>query len=442
MIHLGYTEGERPHPLGFSSAPVTSAQALTYDGDAPLLTFAPTGAGKGVSAVIPAALTWPGSLILLDPKGEALAVTARARQRLGQRVLAIDPFGMCQGLPGVENVALDPVRSLDRTNLNAADEARTLAAALVSRSPGVDPFWEQSARRLIASVMLWLMTDAGPEHQTMDVLRRIIHAGQSPLEDIADLMLRHGEVTGTIQEGGSLIRHSADKTYGSIQATAGASLAAFGSAAVLRNESLAGPTSHGRLLSALNGEQPVSLFLILPAERLDSHAGLLRVWITLILRAIARRTRLPARRTLLLVDEAAQLGALDELRTAFSLMRGYGLLTWLIYQSPAQLKLHFQDWEMFLENAGVVQSFGSSMPATRQSIAALMGGAAPPDHPAGQILAIAGHGVIAARRCDYRTDPVLHGLASPNPRFLSERGSPGIGRSGGSDLVVTQDGLS
>lgn len=45
-----------------------------------LMTIAPTGAGKGVSASIPACLTWQGPLIVIDPKGEHYAVTARRRR--------------------------------------------------------------------------------------------------------------------------------------------------------------------------------------------------------------------------------------------------------------------------------------------------------------------------------------------------------------------------
>ena len=47
--------------------------------------------------------------------------------------------------------------------------------------------------------------------------------------------------------------------------------------------------------------------------------------------ALSRRRHRPERPTLLLIDEAAQLGPLDELRTAVTLMRGYGVNTQEIY---------------------------------------------------------------------------------------------------------------
>src|SRR5436189_154809 len=55
---------------------------------------APTRAGKGVGAIIPALLTYPGSVIVTDIKGENYQVTARHRRELGQQVVVLDPFNL------------------------------------------------------------------------------------------------------------------------------------------------------------------------------------------------------------------------------------------------------------------------------------------------------------------------------------------------------------
>ena len=57
--------------------------------DGHLLTCAPTGAGKGISGVIPNLLEYPGSAFVLDFKGETYAVTARARRSMGHDVILI-----------------------------------------------------------------------------------------------------------------------------------------------------------------------------------------------------------------------------------------------------------------------------------------------------------------------------------------------------------------
>src|SRR4029077_20833744 len=77
---------------------------LRYDAEGHILTVAPTGSGKGVSAVIPNLLDYPGSVVVVDLKGENHAVTARRRAQLG-RVLTLDPFRLC----GKETAAFNPL---------------------------------------------------------------------------------------------------------------------------------------------------------------------------------------------------------------------------------------------------------------------------------------------------------------------------------------------
>lgn len=53
---------------------------------------APTGSGKGVGVVIPTLLTYGGSVICLDVKGENYRITASARKALGDKVYRFSPL--------------------------------------------------------------------------------------------------------------------------------------------------------------------------------------------------------------------------------------------------------------------------------------------------------------------------------------------------------------
>ena len=80
---LGATEGDRAKPD--CSDPTASCSAgiergyLRHDGPEHVLCFAPTRSGKGVGLVIPSLLTWPGSAIVHDIKGENWQLTAGLR---------------------------------------------------------------------------------------------------------------------------------------------------------------------------------------------------------------------------------------------------------------------------------------------------------------------------------------------------------------------------
>src|SRR5207237_764065 len=65
-------------------------QYLRHDGPEHVLCFAPTRSGKGVGLVVPTLLTWSGSCIVHDIKGENWEITAGFRARHG-RVLLFDP---------------------------------------------------------------------------------------------------------------------------------------------------------------------------------------------------------------------------------------------------------------------------------------------------------------------------------------------------------------
>ena len=65
-------------------------QMLRYGGDGHLITVAATRSGKGVGAIMPNLLSYPGSVVVTDPKGENYYVTARyRREELGQEVTPI-----------------------------------------------------------------------------------------------------------------------------------------------------------------------------------------------------------------------------------------------------------------------------------------------------------------------------------------------------------------
>jgi type IV secretion system protein VirD4 len=65
---------------------------LRHDGPEHVLALAPTRSGKGVGLVIPTLLSWPHSTIVHDIKGENFALTSGWRaSELGNRVLKFDP---------------------------------------------------------------------------------------------------------------------------------------------------------------------------------------------------------------------------------------------------------------------------------------------------------------------------------------------------------------
>src|SRR5262249_49649747 len=83
-----------------------NGQRLGYMDDKPMVTVASARSGKSSTVIIPTLLTYPGSALVLDPKGELAAATAEFRRsRLGQDVHVLDPF-RCSGVASASFNAL------------------------------------------------------------------------------------------------------------------------------------------------------------------------------------------------------------------------------------------------------------------------------------------------------------------------------------------------
>jgi type IV secretion system protein VirD4 len=125
---------------------------LRYEDEGHILTIAPTGSGKGISAVIPNLLDYPGSVLVLDLKGENYAVTAARRARFGP-VLVLDPFR----ITGADSAAVNPLDLLDPASELCDADAATLAHLLVlPATEGDTAFWEDEAAALLAGLLLYV----------------------------------------------------------------------------------------------------------------------------------------------------------------------------------------------------------------------------------------------------------------------------------------------
>jgi type IV secretion system protein VirD4 len=372
---LGH-EWELPsQPVGFHrnleirAATGTHHRPVLYHGDAPLLTIAPTGAGKGVGVIIPNLLRYRGPVVVVDPKGEAYAVTARRRQALGQRVLRFDPFGVLDPLEGKAGGALNPLDLIDPGSPTAVDDAMVLAESIVRPALTTDPHWEIRARQILTGFLLFAAVQEDPTSRHLGTARSILVQDEDGLTGVLGAMRQSPLFHNRIAECAAMFLAMPDKERGSVLSTMTREMDIVGSPAVtvtLAQSSLP--------LRALQDGEPISLYLILPPDRLASHSALLRLWLSVVITLVARRRLLPARQTLLLVDEAAQLGHLSLLETAITLLRGLGLQTWTFWQDLSQVQaLYPLSWRTIVGNAQVIQSFGFHNRTFADSIAALVG---------------------------------------------------------------------
>lgn len=386
-----------------------------------LITVAPTGAGKGVSCIIPALLTWRGPAIVIDPKGENYHVTARRRQEMKQRVHVLDPFGITDCIqPG----ALNPFDMLGPRKQATAADIRVLAAALIQQKAfkKLDPYWDSRAAALIADAITFVnkrlpaatLADVREVVETYDDLAT--HA-MPHVPTAKDVMLCHLNIDVPFNPPGM----SSGRTRDSITSTAMEHLAFLNDAAVMR--SLDRTTIN---LKKVERGDPMTIYIVLPPDKLATNGKLLRLWLTLLLNALSKRETRPAVPTLLIVDEAAQLGEMKELKSAITLMRGYGMKVWTFWQDLTQLQaLYPDDWPTIVNNCAFHQYFGASTPMAARLLQDYLGDTCPRPvtllKPNQLALYRPGENGSVVRTPNYLSDPMFAGLFDSNPFYAQRR---------------------
>lgn len=408
-IPIGRTLDKNRPALGFGnvvSATRPCGSLIEDDSDAGLVTIAGTGTGKGVSQVIPTALTYPGSMVIMDIKGEIAAVTARARREMGQEVLILDPFG-------AQSDTLNPMELINPASVDAYDQCKRLARMMrFGTRFTADPFWEDMSELIISGTLLFLVTHIRREERSMSLLHRMWGVSDH-LEEMLACMQNCDLHGGAMVAAAKAYTDAPDKTAGSILTTLRGQLGFLASQRV--QNSLSGGWG---LLSRIREGRPMTIYLRVPPHMLASHGQILRVWLGTILTTVAERTTRPAIPDLFLVDEAATLGYLDELLTAASLLRGYGLRTWTFWQSVGQIEgIYGPRASEIIDNAGTLSMFGAANAASARSLESLTAyqGQILGMPRNEQVLCRQGCEAVRSERLNYLTDPAYRGLFDANP---------------------------
>jgi type IV secretion system protein VirD4 len=354
---------------------------LRYDGPGHLLTVAPTRAGKGVGAVVPNLLNHGGSVVVTDPKGENYALTtAHRRQRLGQRVVGLDPFGLAGrlGLPEAEREAasgaLNPLDLIDSASPDAADDAAMIADMLVVPQKGgaEGSFWDDEAKALLAGLVLYVaLTRVGAE-RSLPHVRELLTLAPEAFDDL--LVTMGGHPNATVRRTSNRLRQKADRERSGVVSSAQSHTHFLDSPRMARvlGESTFDPADLAR--------GGLSVYLMVPPDRLDTFSRWLRLVVATSLVAVTRSRPVTVGggagegRVLFLLDEFAQLGPMAPVRRAVSLMAGYGVQVWPFLQDLGQLKQTYpKDWETFVANTDVVQAFGTTDQFTAEYLSKMTG---------------------------------------------------------------------
>jgi len=327
-----------------------------FDKQGHILTCAGPRSGKFVNLIAHNLLgisQYIGSWFVIDVKGEISAVTARFQRSLGRKVIVLNPWNLLNPSEDTYN----PLDLIDPTNEESLiDDASIIAQMIVPDKPGdKDPFWSNRARSLITGMIVHLMlleNEEGKEEveKTLTTIWKWLRLSADDFLALGvDMVFSTNEAVNAV---GNEIKAAKDneKMFGSILATAQDATDFLKSPSLQR--SLKSSSFDINQLS--NGN--ITLYVVIPADKLDTQSQWLRLVTTTSLLAVVRNKN---KKVTFVLDEFAALGKMPIIETYMGLSSGYNITLWPIVQSLIQLRnIYGHGWESFTANAAVRHYFG------------------------------------------------------------------------------------
>lgn len=372
--------------------------------DLNLLTCAGPRSGKGVGTVVPNLMEFPGSAVVVDPKGELADLTADyRRRRLNQKVIVLDPAGVAKEVPDDLRGSFNPFAELHPDSIETVAAAQSIASGIVVPQPDAkDPFWDQTALSFIKSLILYMLIHYPPENRTLMKLRETASVGDWDLfqhflahmqaddpdyvgepKKAFELLLQEMFATdafgGIIREGAASVADMSDQTRGNVLGNVRTHLSFLSEPRlwdVLRHNP--DPDRTFALEELRRQDRHVTVYLCLPVDMMHQQGRWIRLIISQIIQYIERTQaafdkdqHLPV---LMMLDEFYQLGPMPSIVNTLTYAPGAGLRLWLIVQDLNQLKHNYpKAWETIIGACGIKQFFGINELTTAKYLSELIG---------------------------------------------------------------------
>ncbi|MCZ4292256.1 conjugal transfer protein TraG [Hoeflea alexandrii] len=340
---------------------------LRHDGPEHVLCFAPTRSGKGVGLVVPTLLTWPGSAVVHDIKGENWELTAGFRSQHG-RVLLFDPTDP-------SSTAYNPLLEVRRGDWEVRD-VQNVADILVDPEGSLERrnHWEKTSHALLVGAILHVLY-AEPDKSLAGVAA-FLSDPKRPIEATLKAMMTtphlgeagpHPVVASAARE----LLNKADNERSGVLSTAMSFLGLY------RDPVVAKVTRRcdWRIADLVEGEQPATLYLVVPPSDISRTKPLIRLVLNQIARRLTEDLRAKTRRqrVLFMLDEFPAFGRLDFFESALAFMAGYGIKAFLIAQSLNQIEKAYGPNNAILDNCHVRVSFATNDERTAKRISDALG---------------------------------------------------------------------
>ena len=340
---------------------------LRHDGPEHVLCFAPTRSGKGVGLVVPTLLTWPGSCVVHDIKGENWTLTAGWRQRFG-RVTLFDPTNPASS-------AYNPLLEV-RRGASEVRDVQNIADILVDPEGALEKrnHWEKTSHALLVGAILHVLY--AEQDKTLAGVAAFLSDPRRPIETTLHAMmstphLGEAGVHPVVASAARELLNKSDNERSGVLSTAMSFLGLY------RDPVVAEVTRRcdWRIADLVEGARPMTLYLVVPPSDISRTKPLIRLLLNQIGRRLTEelQSRRKRHRLLLMLDEFPALGRLDFFESALAFMAGYGVRSFLIAQSLNQIEKAYGQNNAILDNCHVRVAFSTNDERTAKRVSDSLG---------------------------------------------------------------------
>lgn len=354
----------------------TSVRPLRDDGPDHVLLVGGPRSGKGVGPILSTLLSWTGSVVVNDIRGENHGKSAGWQAARGARVLKFSPASMAG------SAHWNPLSEIRIDTDYEISDAQNIAMMVIDPDgTGLKDFWMKSGFAWLAATILHVLYRLRIEESRVATLADVSLFLSTPEGDFEDMLkdmraFEHGRavIDQFVHSSASEMLAAAHPERSGVHSSAKTELMLYRDPIIARNIG----ESDFRINDIQNGEKPVALYLVIPPNDLDRLRPLLRVFWNLLLRRLMQTYDTTGmathkRQLLLMFDEFTSVKKLDIFEQALAYMGGYGIKAFLVVQDLMQVERIYGRENSILGLCRVKVAYAATEPRTAKILSDLCG---------------------------------------------------------------------
>jgi type IV secretion system protein VirD4 len=343
---------------------------LRYRGDRHRLIVAPVRSGKFVSCIGPMLLDdIQQSAIMIDIKGEGLAITRRWRTSQRDPAYHLNPYGAHH----MGSHKYNPLRLLDPSKPTFIADADILVETMTvpfEKGGGGDMHFEPAGKYLVNTLLRYVVADPAEEgKRTLNRVRSLLMLSAQEFRALFERMSLSSAAFGLVRQGANGFLQKQDRERTGVVSTAQRQT-------LFLDDPMIKDVLRGHDFSFADLKRKTgTVYIVLPADVLPVRREWLRLMIACALIELKRPVAESGRpQVAFIVDEFPALGTMQILLNDYAVAAGYGVQFHLVCQNFSQLQERYDKaWDTFVSSAGILQAFATQDNFTAEYISKMLG---------------------------------------------------------------------